>query len=353
VDYSKLNHQGQLSLSQYHDYSREEVHDIFAFGTPFTPQAGTWGLHGIVAIPERPNDFVFFVTFGQTQGDHVFDEGVTEDGVLTWQSQPRQGLGSEQIQQLIRHDELQSSIFLFLRTNKRHKYTYLGQLKYLSHDSDRENPVFFQWQILEWDISNENIEEIGLELQPGEKSQRARTLKPAKKELSRTPGLSKESPPIGSRRGGVETEHFRAKKSPDYSDVEARNRKLGLAGEELVLEYEKTMLMDAGRLDLAEMVQHTSKVEGDGAGYDIKSFTTTGEMKYIEVKTTKAGARTAFYLSQNELAFSRSHQDAHYLCRVYGYDEVSKSGTFYVVRGDFENTFQLTPTEYRVTLTGN
>ena len=131
-----MNHQRQLSLSQYHDYSREEVHDIFAFGTPFTPQAGTWGLHGIVAIPSRPNDFVFFVTFGQSQGDHVFDEGVTEDGVLSWQSQPRQGFGSEQIQQLIRHDELQNSIVLFLRTNKRHKYTYLGRLKYLSHFLD-------------------------------------------------------------------------------------------------------------------------------------------------------------------------------------------------------------------------
>ena len=190
-------------------------------------------------------------------------------------------------------------------------------------------------------------------MQPGEKSPKPRTSKPTKKKASRTTGLTEKSPPTGNQRRGVGTGHFRAKKSPDYSDVEARNRKLGLAGEELVLDHGKNTLIESGRADLAELVQHTSKVEGDGAGYDIKSFTTTGELKYIEVKTTKAGDGTAFYISQNELAFSRSQQDAYCLYRVYEYDEVSKSASFYVVRGDLENTFELTPTAYRATLSGN
>ena len=54
----------------------------------FTPQAGTWGLHGIVKIPDREGDFVFFVTFGQEQGDHAFDESITTEGEFSWQSQP-------------------------------------------------------------------------------------------------------------------------------------------------------------------------------------------------------------------------------------------------------------------------
>jgi hypothetical protein len=70
-------------LTKYHDYTRESVHSIFSPQTVFTPQAGTWGLHGIVPIPGRPRDYVFFVTYGQTQGEHVFDEGITDDGVLT------------------------------------------------------------------------------------------------------------------------------------------------------------------------------------------------------------------------------------------------------------------------------
>jgi hypothetical protein len=77
------------SLELYHDYTRKEVHDIFAPDAPFTPQSGTWGLHGIIVVPNRPHDFLFFVTFGQQQGTHVFDEGITDTGVLSWQSQPR------------------------------------------------------------------------------------------------------------------------------------------------------------------------------------------------------------------------------------------------------------------------
>jgi hypothetical protein len=77
-------------LVLYEEFSRQEVHGIFAPDTEFTPQAGTWGLHGNLPIPHRPGGYVFFVTFGQSQGEHAFDEGITEDGILSWQSQPQQ-----------------------------------------------------------------------------------------------------------------------------------------------------------------------------------------------------------------------------------------------------------------------
>ena len=73
-------------------YSRKDIHGIFSPQTKFTPQAGTWGLHGIIKIPHREKDYVFIVTYGQSQGEHNFDEGITSDGVLSWQSQPRQDL---------------------------------------------------------------------------------------------------------------------------------------------------------------------------------------------------------------------------------------------------------------------
>jgi hypothetical protein len=76
-------------LILYHDYSRQEVQEIFDQEAKFTPGAGTWGLHGIVRLPRRRHDSVFFVTFGQRQADHEFDEGITSDGVFRWQSQPR------------------------------------------------------------------------------------------------------------------------------------------------------------------------------------------------------------------------------------------------------------------------
>ena len=117
-------------------------------------------------IPDRPGDFVFFVTLGQEQAGPVFDEGITEDGVLTWQSQPRQGLRHPQIWEFIEHDELKNSIYLFLRTRGGAKYTYLGELKYLSHDTERENPVYFQRQVLEWSPPEEMLDRIGLVLRP-------------------------------------------------------------------------------------------------------------------------------------------------------------------------------------------
>jgi len=65
-------------LQLYANYDRQDVHAIFSPETAFVPQAGTWGLQGIIKVPERKGDWVFFVTFGQEQGDHVFDESITE-----------------------------------------------------------------------------------------------------------------------------------------------------------------------------------------------------------------------------------------------------------------------------------
>ena len=142
-------------LTLYRDYTRREVRDILAPKAPFTPYTGTWGYHGIVKVPERDGDFAFFVTFGQEQADHKFREWVTEDGVLHWESQPGQGLEDTWVQQFICHDE-------------RRNHTYLGQLKYLSHDPSRERPVCFRWRILDWHITRETLERMGLKLRPAE-----------------------------------------------------------------------------------------------------------------------------------------------------------------------------------------
>jgi hypothetical protein len=107
-------------LMLYRDYSRQQIHDLFEPETPFTPQAGSWGLHGIVRLARRPGDFVLIVTFGQSQGEHTFDEGISTEGILRWQSQPRQGLADKTVRELIAHDEDRNAVYLFLRTAPRH-----------------------------------------------------------------------------------------------------------------------------------------------------------------------------------------------------------------------------------------
>lgn len=98
---------------KYEDYTRKEVHDIFDPTSNFLPQRGTWGLQGIIPIPGRENDFLFFVTFGRVEGHHAFDEEVTDDGVLSWQSQPKQKLNDNRIQSFINHDHDINNIYLF------------------------------------------------------------------------------------------------------------------------------------------------------------------------------------------------------------------------------------------------
>jgi thioredoxin reductase len=101
------------------------------------------------------------------------------------------------------------------------------------------------------------------------------------------------------------------------------------------------------RPDLANQVQHTSVIEGDGAGYDIRSFALDGTPKYIEVKTTKDGPETDFYFTATEVAFSRLRPETFHLYRVYAYNERARKGGCYVVRGPVEQSFALVATQYR------
>ena len=86
----------------------------------------------------------------------------------------------------------------------------------------------------------------------------------------------------------------------DPVERDLRNRSLGRAGEEFVLEIEKKKLEKFQRPDLLKKIRWVSAEEGDGAGYDILSFEPDGRERLIEVKTTNGAARTPFFLSENE-----------------------------------------------------
>jgi len=328
-------------LKLHEDFSREDVHDIFAQNTVFTPQTGTWGLQGIIPIPDRPGDFVFLVTFGMQQGNHVFDEGITVDGVLSWQSQPSQTLKEKRIRAFIAHDELVNTIYLFLRTRKDIDYTYLGRLKYLSHDSAREKPVYFQWQLLDWPIGAPVLKRMGLQLtQTSDGSENT--------SIQDEPLI--EAPVPRRRAKSTTTTEFRTRKIADYSLLDKENRQLGLDGERLVVEQERENLINSGHPDLAKKVRHVSVIEGDGAGYDIESYTPEGTVKHIEVKTTTGDIQTPFFMTANERTFADHHPKTYYLYRVYAFDRDSKSGKVYIVTEPLMEVFDFTSTEFRVSL---
>ena len=137
----------------------------------------------------------------------------------------------------------------------------------------------------------------------------------------------------------------------NYSQREAENRELGESGEKFVLEFEKFHLRQAGRKDLAEEVEWSSKEQGDGLGYDVRSFpigddgVAREEEMFIEVKTTNSGKYQPFYISQNEVEFSREFTQQYSLYRVYDFRK--RGRRLYRMPGQVEDHVRLNPVLYR------
>lgn len=126
----------------------------------------------------------------------------------------------------------------------------------------------------------------------------------------------------------------------NYLEREARNASVGLAGEQLVLQYERTRLIEAGCDALADRIEHVSVTEGDGAGFDIRSFETDGADRFIEVKTTQYGKETPFFVSRNELDVSRELAADYRLYRVF---RLRQDPCLYTTRGSLSVAYRLMP----------
>jgi hypothetical protein len=130
----------------------------------------------------------------------------------------------------------------------------------------------------------------------------------------------------------------------NYLETESRNRSLGLAGEEFVLAYERQRLLQAGKRVLADKIEHVSQTQGDSAGFDIRSFDSRGVELFIEVKTTRYGVLTPFFVSSNELGFSRAKRDSYSLYRVFEFRERPR---LFVLPGAVDERCALYPQVYR------
>jgi hypothetical protein len=134
------------------------------------------------------------------------------------------------------------------------------------------------------------------------------------------PSLFESAPPLAppiSPRARTAFERVARKFDPALRDQ--LNRSLGLAGEQLIYEREKQILINEDRKDLARKVRWVSQEDGDGAGYDIRSYDTSGAERWIEVKTTRGGSTTPFYLTRNENEVAKERPDAFRLYRVHDF----------------------------------
>lgn len=137
-----------------------------------------------------------------------------------------------------------------------------------------------------------------------------------------------------------------ARLTTNYIEREARNRSLGAAGELFTLNFERARLIYAGKELLAGRIEHTSKVRGDYEGYDILSFEETGAERLIEVKTTKYGSNTPFFVTRNELAVSELHAKHYQVYRLFSFRDKPR---LFTLPGAINNTCQLAAATYLAT----
>ena len=130
----------------------------------------------------------------------------------------------------------------------------------------------------------------------------------------------------------------------DFAARDESNRKLGRAGEQWVLEFEHQRLLEASLPELVQRVDWVSDRLGDGAGYDILSFDSAVEERFIEVKTTNGAHGSSFIISRNELDFSKEAGEAFFLYRLFGF---RRSPALYFLRGDVSKQLHLEPVDFR------
>ena len=130
----------------------------------------------------------------------------------------------------------------------------------------------------------------------------------------------------------------------DYIAREARNTTLGTAGEEFVVRFEHWRLNQLGQPKLADRVEHVSQTRGDGLGYDVLSFDANGKERFIEVKTTAFSKETPFFVTRNELDFSKDASDHFVLCRLF---EFRQKPRLFALNGALDQHCALDPVTYR------
>jgi hypothetical protein len=129
----------------------------------------------------------------------------------------------------------------------------------------------------------------------------------------------------------------------DPAARDARNRDLGKAGEEFVVGFERRRLEQAGRDDLAKDVRWVSDLDGDGYGYDVKSFETDGEQRLLEIKTTCGNERTPFWMTRRECDVAAEQGGIYRIRRVFHFRNQVK---MFDIAPPLETSLLLTPATF-------
>lgn len=136
----------------------------------------------------------------------------------------------------------------------------------------------------------------------------------------------------------------------DWAKKYDDNQEIGNMGEEFVYQYERDRVASFCKEDV-DRVQHLSKLQGDGLGYDISSIDKNGRILRIEVKTTTGDEGSVFYMSRNEKFFFEQYEnDGAVIYRVYNFDRNTRRGKIKIITAtELIENYNFDPVTYAVT----
>lgn len=133
------------------------------------------------------------------------------------------------------------------------------------------------------------------------------------------------------------TDRSLSSKKNDYLEQQKKNAELGYKGEKLVYDREYDKLKKAvedGLIDSVDKYLEWVSLNDDSKGYDIKSYSLEERKTiYLEVKTTSGSKSSSFFISQNEVNFSKTHSDEYVLMRLFNFKD-NEDVPFFEVKGD-------------------
>ncbi len=115
-------------------------------------------------------------------------------------------------------------------------------------------------------------------------------------------------------------------KKVDWEKVNQLRSDIGKVGEEIAVQYLKTIYKE---------VKHAS-LAFDGLGYDIELIDSENQVFYAEVKTTTQNFGQNIFISQNEVDFMNNHPEKFILCIVHNLDVQNKDAKIKILTGKDE-----------------
>ena len=132
----------------------------------------------------------------------------------------------------------------------------------------------------------------------------------------------------------------------DFTKLQETKNKIGELGELIALDYITEEMIKAG---LVEEPEHTSKTEGDGLGYDIKSWLPPRIEVHNEVKATTGDDPDGFYMSPREIEESQKPEYLYRIIRIYNLDVKKGTANIKIYEGPVtKENCELIPTSYKV-----